>query len=174
MTPTPVSSGPARSGPAGAAPAARKPSERGPAGPGPIARVLGTRRERLTEAQPPLAGRIVAYVLLFVLGALVCLCGCFVQSLWQPGGLLLALAATAAVFYGGLRVTGTKLGAGVPVIGWFLTLLVLMTPRPEGDFVLAADASSYAYLFVGSITGVICATLPTRSGFGFGAPGPKR
>jgi len=138
------------------------------------ARVLGTRHERLSEPQPPLGGRIAAYVLLFVLGVLVSLCGCFVQALWVPGGLLLALAATASVFYGGLRLTGTKLGAGVPMIGWFAALLVLMAPRPEGDFVLAADLTSYAYLFLGAVSGVICATLPTRSGFGFGAPGPKR
>ncbi|MDH6575493.1 DUF6113 family protein [Kitasatospora sp. MAP5-34] len=155
-------------------PTDRTPTTAGPTRRSPIARVLGSRRERLAESQPPLAGRVVAYVVLFVLGALVSLCGCFVQSLWQPGGLLLALAATAAVFYGGLRLTGTKLGAGAPMIGWFLTLLVLMTPRPEGSFVLAADGASYAYLFIGSISGVICATLPTRSGFGFGAPGPKR
>ncbi|GAA2131246.1 hypothetical protein GCM10009760_04730 [Kitasatospora kazusensis] len=154
-------------------PAADAPATRGPAARSPIARVLGTRAERLAEPGPPLGGRIVAYVLLALLGALVSLCGCFVQSLWQPGGLLLALAATVAVFYGGLRVTGTKLGAGAAMFGWFLMLLVLMTPRPEGDFILAADATSYVYLFVGSISGVICATLPTRSGFGFGAPGPR-
>ncbi|GAA0670174.1 DUF6113 family protein [Kitasatospora atroaurantiaca] len=138
------------------------------------AKVLGSRSERLSEPQPPLGARIAAYVLLFVLGALVSLCGCFVQALWAPAGLLLALAATAAVFYGGLRLTGTKLGAGVPMIGWFAMLLVLMAPRPEGDFVLAADLTSYAYIFLGAVSGVICATLPTRYGFGFGAPGPKR
>lgn len=138
------------------------------------ARVLGSRSERLSEPQPPRAGRIVAYVVLFVLGALVSLCGSFVQTLWAPAGLLLALAATAAVFYGGLRLTGTKLGAGMPMIGWFLMLLVVMAPRPEGDLVLAASLTSYAYLFVGAVSGVICATLPTRSGYGFGVAGPKR
>ncbi|WP_235582998.1 DUF6113 family protein [Kitasatospora sp. Root107] len=132
------------------------------------ARVLGSREERLAERQPSRTGRLVAYPLLFVLGALVSLCGCFVQSLWPPVGLLLALGASVAVFYGGLRVTGTKLGAGVPLAGWFLLLLVLMAPRPEGDFVLAAGFTSYAYLFLGAVGGVICATLPTRSGFGYG------
>ncbi|MFJ9518164.1 DUF6113 family protein [Kitasatospora sp. NPDC101801] len=133
------------------------------------ARILGSRAERLAERQPSRTGRLVAYPLLFVLGAVVSLCGCFVQSLWPPAGLLLALAATLAVFYGGLRVTGTKLGAGVPLAGWFLLLMVLMAPRPEGDFVLAAGFTSYAYLFLGAVGGVICATLPTRSGFGYGS-----
>ncbi len=148
------------------APAAPRPS--------PAARLLGTRSERLAESQPPKAGRITAYVVLFVLGALVSLCGSFVQTLWPPAGLLLSLAATGGVFYGGLRVTGTKLGAGAPVAGWFLALIVLMVPRPEGDTVLWPSASSYAFLFLGSIIGVICATLPTRTSYLFGAPGPRR
>ncbi|MFD0570410.1 DUF6113 family protein [Kitasatospora gansuensis] len=48
------------------------------------ARVLGSREERLAERQPSRGGRLVAYPVLFVLGALVSLCGCFVQSLWPP------------------------------------------------------------------------------------------
>ncbi|MFI5532866.1 DUF6113 family protein [Kitasatospora sp. NPDC051853] len=130
------------------------------------ARVLGSRGGRLAEAQPSRGARVVAYLVLLVLGAAVSLAGCFVQALWPPAGLLLALAATWAVFYGGLRVTGTKLGAGAPLVGWFLVLLVLMAPRPEGDFVLAASFTSYAYLFLGAVSGVVCATLPTRGGFG--------
>lgn len=132
------------------------------------ARVLGSREQRMTERQPSRGGRTVAYVVLFLLGALVSLCGCFVQALWPPAGLLLAVVATVATFYGGLRVTGTKLGAGVPLAGWFVMLMVLMAPRAEGDFVLAAGFTSYSYLFLGAVGGVICATLPTRSGFGLG------
>ncbi len=147
-----------------------------PAAPRPSlsARVLGTRSERLAEPQPSRAGRVTAYVVLFVLGALVSVCGSFVQTLWPPAGLLLSLAATGAVFYAGLRLTGTKLGAGVPVAGWFLALMVLIVPRPEGDTVLWPSASSYAYLFLGSILGVICATLPTRTSYFLGAPGPRK
>ncbi|GAA2257204.1 MULTISPECIES: DUF6113 family protein [Kitasatospora] len=151
------------------------PSPKGaPAGRSLPAKVLGSQAERLAEPQPPRAGRIVAYVVLFLLGLVVSLCGCFVQALWPPFGMLLAVAASLGLFYGGLRLTGTKLGAGAPLGGWFLMLLVLMSPRPKGDFVLSADPTSYAYLFLGAVGGVICATLPTRGGFGLGVPGPKR
>ncbi|AUG79511.1 hypothetical protein CFP65_4789 [Kitasatospora sp. MMS16-BH015] len=136
--------------------------------------LLGTRSARLAEAQPSRGARIALYTLFFLLGAAASLAGCFVQSLWTPGGLLLALAGTWAVFYGGLRATGTKLGAGAPLAGWFAVLLVLMSPRPEGDFVLAAGLTSYGYLFLGAVGGVICATLPTRTGYAFGVPGPGR
>ncbi|GAA2749487.1 MULTISPECIES: DUF6113 family protein [Kitasatospora] len=135
-----------------------------------ISRILGTRAERLAEPLPPRGLRVTLYVVLFLLGVLVSLCGAFVQTLWAPAGLVLALVATAALFYGGLRATGTKLGAGIPLGGWFLVLMVLLAPRREGDLVLEASVTSYLYLFLGAVAGVVCATLPTRSGFAFGVP----
>ncbi|MEU3569650.1 DUF6113 family protein [Kitasatospora sp. NPDC036755] len=141
----------------------------------PVAAVLlGTREERLAESQPPRPARIAAYVLFFLLGAVVSVCGSFVQALWPPVGVLLALAATAATFYGGLRVTGTRLGAAAPAAGWFLAMLLLIVPRPEGDNVLWSNATSLAWLFAGSVLGVICATLPTRGSWFPGVPGPPR
>ncbi|WP_377269564.1 DUF6113 family protein [Peterkaempfera sp. SMS 1(5)a] len=134
-----------------------------------VAALIGSRADRLAE-EPPLRGvRIAAYAVLLVLGGVTALAGSFAQSLWFPGGLLLAVAATVALFYGGLRFTTTKLGAGAPLIGWFLVLMVTMSPRPEGDFILASGFGSYAYLFAGAVGGVICATLPTRLMYGFGA-----
>jgi len=135
-----------------------------------VHRLLGTRAQRMAEPLPPRGFRIAAYVVLFLLGAVVSVCGAFVQTLWPPAGLLLALAATAGLFYGGLRVTGTKLGAGIPMAGWFVVLMVFLAPRQEGDLVLEASVTSYLYLFLGAVAGVVCATLPTRSGFGYGAP----
>ncbi|WP_431680279.1 DUF6113 family protein [Kitasatospora sp. KL5] len=136
--------------------------------------LLGTRSQRLAEPLPPRGFRVAAYVVLFLLGAAVALCGTFVQALWPPFGVLLALAGTLGVFYGGLRLTGTKLGAGIPLAGWFAVLMVMMAPRPEGDFVLAAGLTSYLYIFAGAVAGVVCATLPTRTGFGLGAPADDR
>ncbi len=106
-------------------------------------------------------GRIAAYVLLFVLGAAVGLAGCFVQALWFPGGLLLALGGALALFYGGRVATGTKLGAGLPAVGWFVLLLVANSPRPEGDFLVAANLGSFVFLLGGLALAVICATMPS-------------
>ncbi|MFJ8625528.1 DUF6113 family protein [Kitasatospora sp. NPDC093550] len=149
-------------------PAARPPRRSIPA------TVLGTREQRLAEAQPPRPARIAAYVLFFLLGIAVSVCGSFVQALWPPVGVLLALAATAATFYAGLRITGTRLGAGMPAAGWFLAMVLLIVPRPEGDNVLWSNATSLAWLFAGSVLGVICATLPTRTSWFPGVPGPPR
>ena len=106
-------------------------------------------------------GRIAAYVLLFVLGAAVGLAGCFVQALWFPGGLLLALGGALALFYGGRALTRTKLGAGLPAVGWFVLLLVANSPRPEGDFLVAANLGSFVFLLGGLALAVICATMPS-------------
>jgi hypothetical protein len=138
------------------------------------ATVLGTQKERLAEPQPPRAVRIAVYVLFFLLGIAVSLCGSFVQALWPPVGVLLALAASVATFYAGLRITGTRLGAAMPAAGWFLAMLLMMVPRPEGDNVLWSNATSLAWLFAGSVLGVICATLPTRGSWFPGVPNPPR
>ncbi|MGA5818997.1 DUF6113 family protein [Kitasatospora sp. NPDC094028] len=153
------------------------PADRQQRGPQPRsfpASVIGTREERLAEPQPPRAARIVVYVLFFLLGIAVSVCGAFVQALWPPVGVLLALGATGATFYAGLRITGTRLGAGLPAAGWFLAMLMLIVPRPEGDNVLWSNATSLAWLFAGSVLGVICATLPTRTSWFPGVPGPPR
>ncbi|MGF1429414.1 DUF6113 family protein [Kitasatospora sp. LaBMicrA B282] len=132
--------------------------------------VLGTRAERLAEPLPPKGVRYAWYAVFLVLGAVVSLCGCFVQGLWSPVGLLLALAANGAVSYAGLRLTGTKLGAGAPLVGWFVALLIMLSPRPEGDIVLGAFPEAYAYVLVGWLPGMVCALLPTRSTYTFGIP----
>ncbi|MDH6141774.1 MULTISPECIES: DUF6113 family protein [Kitasatospora] len=136
----------------------------------PLHTLLGTQAQRLAEPLPPRRLRITWYVLVFVLGALDALCGCFVQALWSPWGLLLALAGNVAVFYGGMRLTGTKLGLALGLVGWLLVMFVLLAPRPEGDFVLSAAVTSYAYLLGGLAIGLGVGLLPTRAPYAFGIP----
>jgi hypothetical protein len=104
--------------------------------------------------------RIVAYVVLAVLGVTVGVAGGLLQDAWFPGGLLLALAGSAALFYGGTLLTGTRLGAAVPAAVWLLTVMLLSSARPEGDFLFANGIGPYVYLLGGAMAGVICATLP--------------
>lgn len=105
-------------------------------------------------------GRIVSYVLLGLLGAAVSVAGLLVLGGWFPGGALLALAGSVALFYGGTRLTGTRLGAGVPAAVWLLTVIYLGAGRPEGDAIVFSTLASFPYLLVGSLAGVMCATLP--------------
>ncbi|MBO0515698.1 hypothetical protein J0695_28500 [Streptomyces beijiangensis] len=104
-------------------------------------------------------GRIAAYCGLLVLGALTGVAGALVQPAWFPGGLILSLAAAAAVFYGGRIAMGRALGVGVPAAGWLIAVMFLTATRPEGDFVFGAGTGSYLFLLGGMIVAVICATL---------------
>ena len=124
-------------------------------------------------AQPlrrPSAGRIAAYLGLFVLGALVGLAGALVQAGWFPGGLLLALAGEAGLCLGAARATGSRGGAVAAAAGWMLAVILLTASRPEGDFMFAAGAGSYLFLLGGMAVAVMCATLgPGRQPGGAGA-----
>jgi hypothetical protein len=108
--------------------------------------------------RPPSAGRIVACLGLFLLGAVVAVAGALVQAAWFPGGLLLALAGAAGLFLGGARAVGGRSGAVAGAAGWTVMVVLLTTSRPEGDFMFAAGGGSYIFLLGGMALAVICAT----------------
>ncbi|MEU5220270.1 DUF6113 family protein [Streptomyces sp. NPDC020807] len=109
------------------------------------------------------AARYTWYAVLLVLGALVGTAGALVQAAWFPAGLLLGLLATAGLFYGGLRATGTQLGVVAAGVGWLLAVIVLSFGRPEGDGVFGGGLGELLFLFGGMATAVICATLSRLS-----------
>ncbi|MEU3687246.1 DUF6113 family protein [Streptomyces narbonensis] len=103
--------------------------------------------------------RYAWYGALVVLGALVGTAGALVQAAWFPAGLLLALLASAAVFYGGLRATGTQVGVVAAGGGWLVAVILLSFGRPEGDGVFGGGGGELLFLFGGMAIAVICATL---------------
>ncbi|MFI1657666.1 DUF6113 family protein [Streptomyces sp. NPDC020472] len=107
--------------------------------------------------------RYAWYAALLVLGALVGTAGSLVQAAWFPGGLLLALLATAGLFYGGLRATGTQVGVASSAAGWLVAVILLSLGRPEGDGVFGGGVGELLFLFGGMALAVMCATLPRLS-----------
>ncbi|QNE75133.1 hypothetical protein F0344_11400 [Streptomyces finlayi] len=123
---------------------------------------------------PPNPARIAGYTGLAVLGALVALAGTLVQAAWFPGGLLIALASCAGLFYGGRVLVGTQLGALAPAAGWLIAVVLLLSGRPEGDYVYGDELGLALFLLGGMVVAVMCATtsrLP-RSAANTGRPGP--
>ncbi|MFJ4838731.1 DUF6113 family protein [Streptomyces sp. NPDC088746] len=110
-------------------------------------------------AAPLNPARIPLYVGLAVLGAAVGIAGTLVQAALFPGGLLLALAASAGLFYGGRVLTGTQLGALAPAVGWFIAVLVLLGGRPEGDYVFGQELGLALFMLGGTAVAVMCATM---------------
>ncbi|MFD3487357.1 DUF6113 family protein [Streptomyces sp. NPDC058665] len=122
----------------------------------------------LWPASPPRPWRIAAYAGLVILGVVVGTAGSLVQSGFFPGGLVLALVASAALFYGGRTATGTAFGVGAPAAGWLIAVIVLSLGRPEGDGVFDAGLGPVVYLLGGALVAVMCATM-SRSP----QPGPE-
>ncbi|GAB3126024.1 hypothetical protein GCM10027160_49230 [Streptomyces calidiresistens] len=107
--------------------------------------------------------RLLGYAGLFLLGAVVGAAGAVIQGATAPFGLLLALAAGAGACWGGAVLVGTRAGAALPAAGWGLVVLLLTLTRPRGDFVFAAGAGSYVFLFGGMLVVACCAALaPVR------------
>lgn len=106
----------------------------------------------------PNPARIAAYFGLAVLGALVALAGTLVQAAWFPGGLISALAGSAGLFYGGRILTGTQIGALAPAAGWFVTVFLLLSGRPEGDYVFGDELGLVLFMLGGTAVAVMCAT----------------
>ncbi len=122
---------------------------------------------RLTWSQP---GRIAAYLGLALLGVLVGIAGSLIQGAWFPGGLALALLASAGLFYGSMQATGTQLGVAAPAAGWLLAIIVLSNGRPEGDGMFSAGTAPLIFILGGVALAVMCATMsrPRQPG---GGPG---
>ncbi|MET7480758.1 DUF6113 family protein [Streptomyces sp. NPDC005648] len=113
-------------------------------------------------AQPlraPSPGRVVLYIGLLVLGAVVGAAGALVQAAWFPGGLLLALAGEAGLCLGGGWAVRSRGGAVAPAAGWIIAVILLTASRPEGDFLFGAGGGSYLFLLGGMAVAVICATI---------------
>lgn len=103
--------------------------------------------------------RYSAYAVLAVLGLLTGAAGSLVQAGWSAGGVPLALAGAAGLFWGGAQFTRGKAGAAIPAAGWLLAVVLMTLPRPEGDFVFGTGLGTYVFLFGGMLIAVICATL---------------
>ncbi|AEH08351.1 hypothetical protein FsymDg_0839 [Candidatus Protofrankia datiscae] len=99
----------------------------------------------------------------------------------RPGGVLLSVGiAVAMVGNTGLAVlarwlTGTRLGAVIPLAGWVPIVLWLAAARPEGDLLLQAKAAGYLFMVLGALAPVVVAMigLPPRGLSAVPLPGPR-
>jgi len=107
----------------------------------------------------PRPGRIVAYCVLLILGAAVGAAGSLVQAAWFPGGLALALVASAGLFLGSVRATFNQAGVISSAVGWLAAIVVLSVGRPEGDAMFGAGIGPLVFMLGGMAVAVMCATM---------------
>ncbi|CAM5677346.1 hypothetical protein SCALM49S_00232 [Streptomyces californicus] len=72
--------------------------------------------------------------------------------------MIIALAAAAGLFYGGRVLIRTQIGALAPAAGWFITVFLLLSGRPEGDYVFGDELGLILFMLGGTAVAVICAT----------------
>lgn len=114
----------------------------------------------------------VAYLVLFVFGAVQGLIGSFSYSR-GPGPLVaiifdVVIFATCVLAGWGM---GTFGGGLVPAVGWVLTTFVLSMPRANGSLIIANTTAGKWYLYGGSLL----AAAGALAAFTFwGRPRPRR
>jgi hypothetical protein len=94
-----------------------------------------------------------AYALLFLLGALEGLVGCFQYSRSVGSFPLAALVLAAAIGVTcvlGAAGMGSAAGALVPALGWFAVSVVLSVPTSGGSVLITNSAAGELYLYGGS------------------------
>jgi hypothetical protein len=126
------------------------------------------------DAQAFVAGG--AYTLLFLLGAMEGLIGCFQFSRVVGSFPLVALVLAAVIGVTcllGAAGMGSVAGALVPALGWFAVSVVLSLPTSGGSVIIANSTAGQVYLYGGSLcaaAGVVVAFLrrartgPPRTG----------
>jgi hypothetical protein len=110
----------------------------------------------------PAAVRALLLAAAVFAGAGAGLLGSFVHPLsvlGAPVGLLLALGLSAGVFVTGGLLLGRPTAVAA-ALGWVAVLLLLSSPRPEGDLVVPASATGYGWLLGGSLLAACCVALP--------------
>lgn len=72
-------------------------------------------------------------------------------------GLLLAVVGNAAAALLVRWLTGTRLGPVTVLLGWTPVVLLFAASRPEGDLLMRANATAYAFLLLGGLSPIVVA-----------------
>ena len=102
-----------------------------------------------------------------VVGGLACgLLGSFVHGYrfhgW-PLGLIAALGLLLSVLVTSGLLAGTRAGAAVAAVCWLAMVVLLSSPRPEGDLIVPGSGLGYAWLLGGMVVGVVGVLWPYPS-----------
>ncbi len=107
----------------------------------------------------------VTYVLLFLLGAVEGLIGCFEFS-HSVGGLPLAALGFCALILVTCLLAGAGMGSGfgglVPAVGWLATSFVLTLPTAAGSVIVTNTTAGKWYLYGGAVCAAIGAAASFR------------
>jgi hypothetical protein len=94
-----------------------------------------------------------AYGALAALGVVLGVVGSF-QFSWELGGVPVAAIGLTAVNFAVFRVAGwamaAKLGAVAVVVPWLIMVILLSSPRAEGDLVVTGTPAGWVFILGGA------------------------
>ena len=112
-------------------------------------------------ARPDTAGAGSAYAVLFLLGVMEGLLGCF-QFSHAIGPVPVAALVFCVVIFATCLLAGlgmdSPMGALVPAFGWFLASLVLTMPTASGSVIVTNTTAGKWYLYGGAVAAAAGAT----------------
>lgn len=97
----------------------------------------------------------ISYVLLFLLGVLEGLIGCFQFSRGMGGVPVAALGFCLLIFVTCLLAgigMGSPLGGLAPAVGWFAASFILTLPTPGGSVIVTNTSAGKWYLYGGAVS----------------------
>lgn len=102
----------------------------------------------------PIAAVVAVAVALAAVGAAVGVFSAFAHA-QRIGNVAIGVPVTIAAHAAIVVVCGvlarSRLAAGLPGLGWMISVLVFAQPRSEGDLVVAADGPGLSYLLAGLV-----------------------
>lgn len=112
------------------------------------------------------AARVLGRVVALVAGVAAGVLGSFTFGYTRAGlpvGLLVALCLSFAVFVTAGLFLRSRGAAATAVAGWFVSVVVLSMPRPEGDLIVPATPLGYSWLLVGVVVAGLSLLVPYAS-----------
>lgn len=106
---------------------------------------------------------------LLVLGAVLGVVGSFLNAatpqllgVGVPVGPVVAVVGNFAAGVLGTRGTGSRLGGGLPGLGWFVMVALLGSQRAEGDLVVTGDGHGVTFIVLGALASAASLLVGTR------------
>jgi hypothetical protein len=109
-----------------------------------------------------IAGGVLSYLLgimLGLVGALTIPMGPYVGSVLLSVGVVIAGVGNAVAVRLAYVMTGSRIGAAIPFLGWLTVVLPFGSTRANGSVIITGDNKGFAFLLVGMLSAAVALAL---------------
>lgn len=109
-----------------------------------------------------IAGGVLSYllgVMLGLVGALTVPMGPYIGSVLLSVGVVIAGVGNVVAARLAYAMTGSRIGAAIPFLGWLTVVLPFGTTKATGSVIITGDNKGFAFLLVGMLSAAITLAL---------------